>query len=312
MDLITHGLAGASIGVATSNLIGDGSPQPELIVSATIASLLPDLDFIFAIANKPLLAWRWHRVLLHNVFVVPLLALLAACFTHLLFGELPFLTLVWCNAIAVFAHLFLDLLTSFRTGIFFPFSDRRFALGTHFLSDPLIGILCALSLVPTWNGYVLFLLACYLLVAVALKNSARIVARKQQLRLGLETHRLHLRPRILAPWRWLAIIEEDSQYVFFYVTPMQADRAETTSRGIETLAAKLSGNHELLRYFRSLADFPRYEDTERDGLPAIVVEDIQWWWKLPFRPMAMSAILDADQNPKAVRESNKFSTSPTG
>ena len=312
MDVLTHGLAGASIGVLASRWMGDGSIQPEFLASTTIAALLPDLDFIFAIANRPLLAWRWHRVLLHNVFVIPLLALLSALGVHLCFGGVSVGSLLWWNVVALFSHLLLDLLTSFRTAVLFPLSDRRFAFGTHFLTDPIIGVLCALSLVPAWNLWSLVVLASYLLLAVGLKSRALRVAERQQFTLGLGPGPIHLRPRVFAPWRWLAIVEQESHYIFFNVTPIGADSPQETSRGLETHAAKLAGRNELLRCFLSLADFPRFEDTQRDDSPAIVVEDIQWWWKLPYRPMAMSAVLDAEGNPNGVRESSKFSTSPVG
>ncbi|MEM9587016.1 MAG: hypothetical protein AAGA03_07010, partial [Planctomycetota bacterium] len=199
-----------------------------------------------------------------------------------------------------------------RTGALFPFSGKRYAWGTHFLTDPVIGFLCALSLIPSWNRWMIGLLAIYLAVAVVLKSLARRVAEKQRSLLGLAGERIHLRPRVFAPWRWLAIIDSEPQYLFFYLTPWKADSPQSTSRGIETRAAKLAEEDDLMRIFASLADFPRYEDTDRDGQSAIVVEDIQWWWKLPYRPMAISALVDAEGKPRDARESNKFSTHPAG
>ncbi|MEM9825628.1 MAG: metal-dependent hydrolase [Planctomycetota bacterium] len=309
---MTHGLAGASIAVAASKWTGDGSMQPALVASATIAALLPDLDFLFAIAKKPLLAWRWHRVLLHNLLAVPVLALLAAGCVHPFAGETAFDSLLIVNALALFSHVFLDLLTSFRTGVLFPLSRKRYAIGTHFLTDPIIGMLCGLSLVPSWNAWMLLTLAMYLFVAAGLKAVAMRRAKMRQAKLRLSRYPIHLRPRVFAPWRWMAIIERETQYVFFYLTPLHAESPKTTSRGRQTEAAKLVEKHELLRCFDLLADFPRYEDTYRDGQSAIVVEDIQWWWKLPYRPMAISAVIDADGNPCQARETHKLSKHPTG
>ncbi|MEM6691840.1 MAG: metal-dependent hydrolase [Planctomycetota bacterium] len=312
MDLLTHGLAGASIGVATCQLTGDGSVEPALVASTTIAALLPDLDFIFAIVKKPILAWRWHRVLLHNIAAVPLLATMVALAAKPFTDETSLTCLILLNTLALVSHLVLDLLTSFPTGVLFPFTEKRFAWGTHFLTDPLIGVLLAASLVQSLTFWMLGLLGVYLIAAVLLKQMAKQTAIQWQEQQGLTNKPVHLRPRALAPWQWLAIIEDETEYIFNYVTPMTSGSTQRTSRGIETRAARLYQNDELLQYFVKLADFPRFEDSQREDKPAIVVEDIQWWWKLPYRPMAISAVLDSKEVPCDARESYKFSTSPTG
>lgn len=313
MDTITHGLAGASIGVVASSLIGDGSMQVALIASTTIAALLPDLDYIFALINKPLLAWRWHRVIFHNVFIFPFIALLVALGVQLFSTtEIPLLWLVGLNFAALLSHIFLDLLTSFGTAIFYPLSTKRYAWGTHFLTDPMVGIILAISLFPSLTWWALLGLAVYLLFSVALKWRAWQLAKRQRDAQGLSAYPVYIRPRTFAPWQWLAVIVKENEYAFFYLSPFHVGSMQTTSRGLDTQAANLVDKEALMSYFLSISDFPRYEDTERDGQPAIVVEDIQWWWKLPYRPMAISAILDDHGRPSQVRESKKFSTSPTG
>lgn len=220
--------------------------------------------------------------------------------------------LVGLNFTALLTHLFLDLITSFGTAVFYPLSNKRYAWGTHFLADPTISILLMLSLIPVLNVWMLMLLGGYFLLSLMLRLMAKYQAQVHQDQLALTYYPLYLRPRTFAPWQWLAVIVKDDEYVFFYLSPFGFQPSQTTPRGLETRAAHHAEKDDLLRCYISIADFPRYEDTQRDGQPAIVVEDIQWWWKLPYRPMAMSALIDNKGVPYQVKESKKISTSPTG
>lgn len=325
MDTLTHAVAGACIASAAAQ-----QTVPEFTAVAAcvgfVAALLPDLDYLFVFAKRPLLAWKYHRVALHNVFVLPVLALCALAISY----GLSSIALLWAPewnqhaafnthlpelfelaCIALISHLLLDYITSFGSAFFFPLSRRRFALGSHFLTDPVVMVIMALGWVFDEAGTAVLVLTAYLLMALVLKYLATRKATTLWRSLKIESAPPKLFPRPGAPWRWLAIAEQSSHYAFFYVTPYKTSEINWLDKGLGTRAYKLYKNDPLLEYFIGLSAFPRFEDTQRQNQPAIVVEDLQWWWALPTRPMAFSALVDQEEI-TSVRESKKLDKGPTG
>ncbi|MFQ3620425.1 MAG: metal-dependent hydrolase [Spirochaetales bacterium] len=93
-----------------------------------IGSLLPDIDIVFLLGGWSL--YRiYHRGPTHSLIGVFILAL----FLTLLLGRKYSLAgkkkIFFASLLGMAMHLALDLITSYRTYLLWPFSDYRFALG---------------------------------------------------------------------------------------------------------------------------------------------------------------------------------------
>lgn len=326
VDSLTHAVTGACVATATAQY---AMPEYMAVATATgfIAGLLPDLDYLFVLAKKPLLAWKYHRVALHNIFVVPLLAVFAVALTYLFLALVAALGLpelvappifgtqvTWLYCIAVLAlasHLVLDYITSFGSAFLYPLSTQRFALGSHFLTDPLVLLIAGVGCFFDVALSALAVLFFYLLLAVVFKRWAFRRAMMVWEGIAGKQASPKLFPRPGAPWRWLAVVDTPQNYAVFYVTPTSSSTVNWVDKGLTTDSRGLYHTDPLLAHFVAMSACPRFEDTQRDGKPAVVVEDVQWWWALPTRPMAFSAIVDGKKLID-LRETRKFDKGPTG
>lgn len=135
MDVITH--------AATGTLNAAVLPTPSRWWGAAGAAfgVLPDLDFALILMDK-LAFLQHHRGLTHSLAAMPVLALLGAGLGAMLGGRRWFRPLFWLGLAALASHLLLDLLNSYGTQLFSPFSRQRLALDWLFIVDPyLTGIL---------------------------------------------------------------------------------------------------------------------------------------------------------------------------
>ena len=149
MDPITHGLAGGL--VAKSGLSHRVLP-PELenrgIALAALGALAPDIDALVEFSPDPLAFLRYHRGLTHSLLGGAALAALLALAAAPFFPGVSRRRLFVIAAAGVYIHIGLDLLTSYRTVLLFPFRWERFTLDWMWTFDPtFLGILlcCAVA-----------------------------------------------------------------------------------------------------------------------------------------------------------------------
>lgn len=124
MDPVSHSLAGMS----AAHLVAGRTLGQRAMWIGLLASLLPDIDVLFRWGGDGLSHLFLHRHFTHSLLFMPVGSALAA---------VPFLGvkawrenrgLIWVCALAAYgSHLFLDLLTSYGTLVWWPFSWQRVA-----------------------------------------------------------------------------------------------------------------------------------------------------------------------------------------
>jgi membrane-bound metal-dependent hydrolase YbcI (DUF457 family) len=152
MDTISHGITGA--------LLGKGffaERHGRLATWAlTIGSVFPDCDVFYnAAIRDPLALLKYHRGLTHSYVALPFFAAALAGLTrgfarrrNLPCPSWPALTLIY--AVGIASHIFLDVLTSFGTMIWFPLSRHRAAWDWLFIVDFLFTAIALLPQVTAW------------------------------------------------------------------------------------------------------------------------------------------------------------------
>lgn len=134
MDSLTHLVTGAALGeVLAGKRLGKGG----LLIGA-LASSLPDVDVAANLFSDPVTAAWLHRGITHSVFF----AFAASFFLAKIFkralhaSEISFHRWFYLFLSCILLHDFLDLLTSYGTGLLEPFSGARFSLNLFFVADP--------------------------------------------------------------------------------------------------------------------------------------------------------------------------------
>ncbi len=136
MDTITHGIAGALIGKAFFD--GDDlftrramSSARIVTIAATLGAIFPDSDsFRGMLSRNELLILTWHRGPTHSLVMLPVFTVLLAWLTRWVARRLGyeapgFLFLSAVYAMGLGSHILLDLINSFGTMIWSPYTRSR-------------------------------------------------------------------------------------------------------------------------------------------------------------------------------------------
>src|SRR3990170_6750941 len=130
MDTVTHGLTGWLIARAVPSEAG----KKEATLAVVAGSVLPDADNVASLLGSEFYL-RIHRGISHSFAGVAVTSLLVALLLYR-FGKWKDLKKLYLLALlGQLSHIALDLLNSYGTQIFQPFSDARVSLDLLFIVD---------------------------------------------------------------------------------------------------------------------------------------------------------------------------------
>ncbi len=281
MDSVTHALSGALVGASVSQLI-----MPEAwagcVLAGAMAGSIPDLDFLAEWHSK-VSAWKYHRILTHNI---PFAFLLSLCLTlpASLWSGLPFEWMLLLCFSATALHLLLDVLTSFGTCLWYPFTNKRYSTRSHFIIDPCVSLISLYGLSSSTHWQSLLILMGYLALSLVAKAFIHRLTAKH-LPNELSAANLRLEPAFLAPLRWLVIVEQDKGYAYCYQTLWWRSRWYFHVKQYEEFHA-LCQQHELMGLVLNTFDMPLYQLHQQDNESYLLVEDLKWRLEPGLRPLA--------------------------
>jgi len=228
MDLITHIFLGAAVGEI---VLGKKAGNKAMLWGA-IAGIVPDLDMLvvpFLETSRGLLV---HRGITHSLLAIVLLSPLLGWIITRWFNKDPnlkpkhwSLLVFW----SMLAHVVIDFLTSYGTGIFLPFSNGRYGVSTIaivdvFFSLPLVAcVIIRLFLKPSklrrtmvcWIGILLSLLyVSYTIVNKAYVNS---VFEKTLFEQKIKYYQVKTFPQPPTNFTWMGIARTaDGSWIGYY------------------------------------------------------------------------------------------------
>ena len=147
MDTATHLLTSLGVAGLGQNIpyIAEEDTRKSVLWAAILGSQAPDFDVLYRLQGE-LGYLEFHRGYSHSLpalLVIPLVVTLAL---RVFYPRLS-RTLVFLVALASTAlHIFLDLLTSYGTLAFWPFSNQRFGWDILMIIDPFILLVCAIAI----------------------------------------------------------------------------------------------------------------------------------------------------------------------
>lgn len=287
MDTPCHVLTGFVLGHAVQPVDGDVSRPGPLFT--TLVSVLPDVDFFLQWFGMSTYL-TYHRAFLNSVFLLPPIILLFALGYGWLRGRASTTAYVGVGLLVGGVHVFMDLLNTFGSPVFFPFSFSRYALDLVFIVDIYV---YALLLIPVlgrflqgrWSPWLarcsFVLIGGYLLFSLVSKHQAQAELEQLRQRQGIAStavRRVGVTPQPLFPVHWSLILqhEEGSRQVFINSLTGRRyaddDRFEEHREAFELLKQGVAYDRDA-RVFEWFARYPVVlEESDRD----IIYGDLQF------------------------------------
>lgn len=214
MDPLTHAASGAVAMLALPN-------RPATAWAAPLAALAcasPDIDLAFI--HTPLEFLMLHRGITHSFAFMPFFAVILALCCWPLWrpstqSRWKFLY-VWLFCCAmILLHIWLDVVTTYGTMVFLPFSHYRVRLNSIYIIDLLV-TLPLLWAIWRWRAkrklVILTLLWTFIYPAAGIGINAWHTAQCEDRfqAQGINVSRLHVLPDAFAPFFWRVIFEQDN------------------------------------------------------------------------------------------------------
>ncbi len=202
LDTPTHGL----IGRLVARSLWPEKTQTGLVRVVTVCSLLPDLDVLFP--GEGLEGLVTHRGMSHSLLGVVVGAGVVAGLVHwMALRHHRFCRVYLASFLGLLLHVFFDVVTSYGTVIFAPFSNYRASLDLWFIIDPYLDAILIASLLVGWltrfkkQGYRLGtgLLVFYLLLAVVVTGVGHGQVRDWAKTQGITVDRVVVMPTPFSP-----------------------------------------------------------------------------------------------------------------
>ena len=218
MDTLTHALSGALAARATAP--GDAPPRslPRRIAAGFFACAAPDLDFVAGLFG-PIEYVELHRGPTHSLVLLPFWALVFSwVLAKILREPRGWRALYGVTALGLALHIAADVITTYGTMVFWPFSTWRAVLGTTFIIDLWFsGIIVAglaasiflkRSKLPSVAA--LALLTGYIGFQYLLKEKALEFGAEYARAHGLAGVRIEAQPRPVSPFNWTVFVSDDA------------------------------------------------------------------------------------------------------
>jgi inner membrane protein len=262
VDTLTHALSGALIARATARKDAPPRSIPRRVAAGFFACAAPDLDFIIGTIG-PVEYLLTHRGVTHSLVLLPAWALLYSWILAKVLREPGgWRALYGVTALALFTHIVGDLITSFGTMIFAPFSDWRAAIGTTFIIDLWFsGIIVAglafsaflyRTRVPAVAASVV--LAGYVGFQYVQQQKALDFGAEYARSLGLQKTQTTVHPRPVSPFNWIARLDAaymPLKHAIWVTRPRYGATDEALIREAWSSAP--------LAFFRWFADLPAFD-----------------------------------------------------
>lgn len=319
MDTLTHALSGALVARATAAKDAPRGALPRRVAAGFLAAAAPDLDFLFGLAG-PVEYLLTHRGITHSVLLMPLWAFpIAWLLAKLLREPGGWRALYGVCVLAIGTHIAGDVITSFGTMVFAPFSDWRAGIGTTFIIDLwftgiiLAGLLVSLAFRATRLPAVAAsaVLVGYVGLQAIQRNEALDFAARYAKDRGLASARISAQPRPVSPFNWTVFVSDADTHRFAHVNvarkqakalrpgdgflarlnapyrPLHEAHWEARTRyGDDETLAKEAWNSQPLAFFRWFAELPAF-DGVTEGSTCVWFADLRFLTpgrdRLPFR-----------------------------
>ncbi len=225
MDTLTHALSGALLARATAPKDAPRHSLPRRIAAGFFACAAPDLDFVIGFLG-PVEYLQYHRGVTHSLVLLPLWAFVFSWLLAKILREpRGWRALYGVTAMGIGLHIAGDLITSFGTMVFAPFSDWRAGIGTTFIIDLwfsgiiVVGLLVSSFFYKTRIPSVIASAALvgYVGFQYVQKQNALEFAESYVRQKALKDARISALPRPVSPFNWTVFVSDGEAHRFAHI-----------------------------------------------------------------------------------------------
>jgi inner membrane protein len=295
LDTLTHALSGALLARATAPKDAPARSIPRRVATGFFACAAPDLDFVIGYIG-PVEYLLTHRGVTHSLVLLPAWALLYSWILAKVLREPGgWRALYGVTALALLTHIVGDLITSFGTMIFAPFSDWRAAIGTTFIIDLWFSGIIVAGLVLSAFLYrsripavaASIVLAGYVGFQYIQQQRALDFGAEYAKSLGLRQAQPTVHPRPVSPFNWTVFVSDEAthRYAHINLARKEARRYQPGDGFIARLDAAYMPLEQAIwvtrpRYGHS-SDNPGAEALTRDAWNSEPLAFFRWFADLP-------------------------------
>lgn len=302
MDPITHGLSGAILS-RTGFYQRFGRFATIILI---IAALIPDIDHFSLRLAGPLAYLKYHRGFTHSImgsFVIAAVMAGIACSIKQVREKMGYGIAFGISLLGIYTHIFLDLITSYGTQIFFPFNTKRYSLDLVFIIDlyftaillvPLIVIRFKKERAKIIALSSLAGIIAYLGFAYIERSSIIEKVKADNNRLGIKSTRVEAIPLPLSPFRWSVFTEDKVRYYQTNVDALNGRSATEVfnKKTDESDIVKMVENLDIVKTYLWFAKFPVVSVKEEGSGYLIEYFDLRFNSLPPRRPFLLKLFVD--------------------
>jgi inner membrane protein len=211
----------------------DAPPRslPRRIAAGFFACAAPDLDFVVGFFG-PVAYLAQHRGVTHSLILLPLWALVFSwILARILLEPRGWRALYAVTAMSLGLHIAGDIITSFGTMVFAPFSSWRAAIGTTFIIDLWFsGIILAGLIASAFfrkqrfpSVAALALLGAYVGFQSIQKHNALEFGELFAKEKGMQGARITAQPRPPTPFNWTVFVSDDNAHRFSHINLVRTE-----------------------------------------------------------------------------------------
>lgn len=306
MEPVTHVLSGvvfSSLGIKQE--FGKAG-----LIAFTTACMLPDIDSFIGLIARDLYLIH-HRGLTHSVVFAPILALLLALVFNLFLKGVGLKDLFLISLAGLGLHIGLDLLNSYGTQIFYPFTHKAYSLDLDIILDvwfflPLLIGTVLIYLFPYSQKQIAMAILIVLTVGCGIRFSQKAEA-KNLIKSIYPQSEVNIIPTggkvIYSPFHWRGIIPTPNGLKIYDVNTFDkkvilVENLDPDHKGLERYIKE----SRLLKAFNIWARFPYYRvKQDKDGV-TISCGDLRF----VESPDTFLAHVRLDNNGKVISEEFSF------
>ncbi|MDS1029354.1 metal-dependent hydrolase [Bacillota bacterium LX-D] len=210
MDPITHALVGLGIGGFSGIPFSLTNP---VYLGASLGAMAPDLDILYQLKGD-ITYLKHHRGFSHSLPGIFLLSVGISIFIYLINPSLHFSAILLWTFLGTLSHGVLDILNSYGSKIFWPFSNKMWTVNLINAVDPIVLIILVTMTFFQKAGYSsVFGLAAfggYLLIRYIVATRVnKLLQRKYP-----EVEKITVMPSLIKFWCWDCLVETNQQIIF--------------------------------------------------------------------------------------------------
>ena len=304
MDTVTTGLAGTLIAQA-------GFRQRMGLVATvalTVSAVAGDADGLARLGDTAFYISH-HRGITHSFIGGAIMALLLAAIFYRFSTYKHYWRLAGLCYLGILVHIVTDLLTSYGTRIFLPFSDQRIAWDTLFIIDVFVSGIIILGILLSYvfkshsiriARAALVLVAGYVLLAAASHQIALARLSGRVEREGVHATKLAAFPMPFGPFRWSGVVatEDATYHTLFSLLDGQDPPFRVHRPPRDSTALRRAEEEDVVVLFRRFARFPVVTVRHDGGGTVVEYFDLQFGQLEGRRPFLLKVVFDQHGKPR--------------